>query len=107
MRYDDYSEQVYMNHLTKKDVELKEEVKRIDDPLLKDIIYNVAQIVARYSDVQDENVLGASNRLEDEVAEIADNMPVIDDDGTDDREDALENEVFELKQRIYELENKL
>lgn len=44
MRYADYDEQVFMNHLTQKDADLKDEVKRIDDPLLRDVIYNVAQL---------------------------------------------------------------
>lgn len=48
-------------------------------------MYNMAQIVARYADVEDENVLGASNHLEDELAD----------------------EVFELKKYIKELEARL
>lgn len=105
MRYADYDEQVFMNHLTQKDADLKDEVKRIDDPLLRDVIYNVAQIVARYSDMEDENILRASNRLEDELADIRDNMPVVDD--PTERLDELENDVFELKQHIQKSEEKL
>lgn len=105
MRYADYDEQVFMNLLTQKDADLKDEVKRIDDPLLRDVIYNVAQIVARYSDMEDENILGASNRLEDELADIRDNMPVVDD--PTERLDELENDVFELKQHIQKSEEKL
>lgn len=101
MRYSDYDEQAFLNHLVQNDAELKDEVKRIDDPLLRDVIYNVAQIVARYADVEDENVLGASNRLEDELADLRDNMPVVDD--PTERLDELENDVFELKQRIEEV----
>ena len=98
MRYEDYDEQVFVNHLAQKDEDLKDELKRIDDPLLRDVIYNVAQIVARYADVEDENVLGASNRLEDELADLRDNMPMVDD--PTERLDELENDVFELKQYI-------
>lgn len=105
MRYEDYDEQVFVNHLAQKDEDLKDELKRIDDPLLRDVIYNVAQIVARYADVEDENVLGASNRLEDELADLRDNMPMVDD--PTERLDELENDVFELKQHIQKSEEKL
>lgn len=101
MRYADYSEQAFMNHLTQKDTDLKEQAKRIDDPLLRDVIYNMAQIVARYADVEDENVLGASNHLEDELADLRDNMPVADNN------DELADEVFELKKYIEKLEARL
>lgn len=101
MRYADYSEQAFMNHLTQKDTDLKEQAKRIDDPLLRDVIYNMAQIVARYADVEDENVLGASNHLEDELADLRNNMPVLDNN------DELADEVFELKKYIKELESRL
>lgn len=101
MRYADYSEQAFMNHLTQKDTDLKEQAKRIDDPLLRDVMYNMAQIVARYADVEDENVLGASNHLEDELADLRDNMPVVDNN------DELADEVFELKKYIKELEARL
>lgn len=102
MRYADYSEQAFMNHLTQKDTDLKEQAKRIDDPLLRDVMYNMAQIVARYADVEDENVLGASNYLEDEVADLRDNMPVADD--SNERIDELADEVLELKEYIKEFE---
>ena len=101
MRYADYSEQAFMNHLTQKDTDLKEQAKRIDDPLLRDVMYNMAQIVARYADVEDENVLGASNHLEDELADLRDNMPVADNN------DELADEVFDLKEYIKELEARL
>lgn len=97
MRYADYSEQAFLNHLRTKDAKLMEEAKRIDDPLLRDVMYNMAQIVARYTDVEDENVLGASNHLEDELADLRDNMPVVDNN------DELADEVFELKKYIKEL----
>lgn len=105
MRYADYSEQAYLSHLRTKDAELMEEAKRIDDPLLRDVMYNMAQIVARYADVEDENVLGASNHLEDEVADLRDNMPVADD--SNERIDELADEVLDLKKYIKELEAKL
>lgn len=105
MRYADYSEQAFMNHLTQKDTDLKEQAKRIDDPLLRDVIYNMAQIVARYADVEDENVLGASNHLEDEVADLRENMPVA--DNNDEIINELSDEVFELKKYIEELEARL
>lgn len=101
MRYADYSEQAFINHLTQKDTDLKEQAKRIDDPLLRDVMYNMAQIVARYADVEDENVLGASNHLEDELADLRDNMPVADNN------DEIADEVFELKEYIKELEARL
>lgn len=105
MRYEDYSEQAFMNHLTQKDTDLKEQAKRIDDPLLRDVIYNMAQIVARFADVEDENVLGASNHLEDELADLRDNMPVV--DSNDEIINELSDEVFELKEYIKELESRL
>lgn len=105
MRYADYSEQAFMNHLTQKDAELKEQAKRIDDPLLRDVMYNMAQIVARYADVEDENVLGASNHLEDELADLRENMPVADD--SNERIDELADEVLDLKEYIKELEARL
>lgn len=105
MRYADYSEQAFMNHLTQKDNDLKEQAKRIDDPLLRDVMYNMAQIVARYADVEDENVLGASNHLEDEVADLRDNMPVVND--SNERIDELADEVLDLKEYIKELETRL
>lgn len=105
MRYADYSEQAFMNHLRTKDAKLMEEAKRIDDPLLRDVMYNMAQIVARYADVEDENVLGASNHLEDEVADLRENMPVADD--SNERIDELSDEVLDLKEYIKELEARL
>lgn len=105
MRYADYSEQAFLNHLRTKDAKLMEEAKRIDDPLLRDVMYNMAQIVARYADVEDENVLGASNHLEDEVADLRDNMPVA--DNNDEIINELSDEVFELKKYIEELEARL
>lgn len=105
MRYEDYDEQAFLNHLTQNDEKLKDEVKRIDDPLLRDVIYNVAHIVTRFADLEDENVLGASNHLEDELADLRDNMPVV--DGPTERLDELENDVFELKQHIQKSEEKL
>ncbi|WP_404975533.1 hypothetical protein NBT14_02015 [Weissella paramesenteroides] len=105
MRYTDYSEQAFLNHLRTKDAKLMEEAKRIDDPLLRDVIYNMAQIVARYADVEDENVLGASNHLEDELADLRDNMPVADD--SNERIDELADEVLDLKEYIKELEARL
>lgn len=105
MRYTDYSEQAFMNHLTQKDTDLKEQAKKIDDPLLRDVIYNMAQIVARYADVEDENVLGASNHLEDELADLRDNMPVA--DNNDEIINELSDEVFDLKKYIEELEARL
>lgn len=105
MRYADYSEQAFMNHLTQKDTDLKEQAKRIDDPLLRDVMYNMAQIVARFADVEDENVLGASNHLEDELADLRDNMPVV--DSNDEIINELSDEVFELKEYIKELEARL
>lgn len=105
MRYEDYSEQAFLNHLITKDAELMEEAKRIDDPLLRDVIYNMAQIVARYADVEDENVLGESNHLEDEVADLRDNMPVADD--SNERIDELADEVIDLNEYIKELEARL
>lgn len=105
MRYADYSEQAFMNHLRTKDAKLMEEAKRIDDPLLRDVMYNMAQIVARYADVEDENVLGASNYLEDEVADLRDNMSVADD--SNERIDELSDEVLDLKEYIKELEARL
>ncbi|MFP7481940.1 hypothetical protein [Weissella paramesenteroides] len=94
-----------MNHLRTKDAKLMEEAKRIDDPLLRDVMYNMAQIVARYADVEDENVLGASNHLEDEVANLRDNMPVVND--SNERIDELADEVLDLKEYIKELEARL
>lgn len=88
-----------------KDTDLEEQAKRIDDPLLRDVMYNMAQIVARYADVEDENVLGASNHLEDEVADLRDNMPVADD--SNERIDELADEVLDLKEYIKELEARL
>ena len=105
MRYADYSEQAFLNHLRTKDTDLEEQAKRIDDPLLRDVMYNMAQIVARYADVEDENVLGASNHLEDEVADLRDNMPVADD--SNERIDELADEVLDLKEYIKELEARL
>lgn len=105
MRYADYSEQAFMNHLRTKDAKLMEEAKRIDDPLLRDVMYNMAQIVARFADVEDENVLGASNHLEDELADLRDNMPVV--DNNDEIINELSDEVFELKKYIKELEARL
>lgn len=105
MRYADYSEQAFMNHLRTKDAKLMEEAKRIDDPLIRDVMYNMAQIVARYADVEDENVLGASNHLEDELADLRDNMPVA--DNNDEIINELSDEVFDLKKYIEELEARL
>ncbi|MDF8372115.1 hypothetical protein [Weissella paramesenteroides] len=105
MRYADYSEQAFLNHLRTKDAKLMEEAKRIDDPLLRDVMYNMAQIVARFADVEDENVLGASNHLEDELTDLRDNMPVA--DNNDEIINELSDEVFELKKYIEELEARL
>lgn len=112
MRYADYDEQVFMKHLAQKDAELMAEAKRIDDPLLRDVMYNMAQIVAHFADVEDENVLGASNRLEDEVAGLRENIPIVDD--PEEKLQKLEDEVSRLERqnrnltnRLEKLENKL
>ncbi|KAA8439194.1 hypothetical protein FKV75_02665 [Weissella paramesenteroides] len=64
--------------------DIEEQVDRIKDPVTREVINNMFQTLLR-------NVSNVEAHSED-------------DDDTDERVDALENEVFELKQRIYDLE---
>lgn len=66
------------------------------DPTTSETIKRVAGHVRYYADLEDENVLSDIEYLKSEVADI----PIIDD--PEDRLNALENEVADLKQYIQE-----
>lgn len=70
MKLQDYSGQAFLQHLENKDKALIQRVNELDDLELKNTIYEVAQIVAKFAIEEDENILHAIDFLEDKVDKL-------------------------------------
>lgn len=70
MKLQDYSGQAFLQHLENKDKDLIQRVNELDDFELKNTIYEVAQIIAKFAIEEDENILNSIDFLEDKVAKL-------------------------------------
>lgn len=70
MKLQDYSGQAFLQHLENKDKALIQRVNELDDLELKNTIYEVAQIVAKFAIEEDENILNSIDFLEDKVVKL-------------------------------------
>lgn len=70
MKLQDYSGQAFLQHLENKDKDLIQRVNELDDLELKNTIYEVAQIIAKFAIEEDENILNSIDFLEDKVAKL-------------------------------------
>lgn len=70
MKLQDYSGQAFLQHLENKDKALIQRVNELDDIELKNTIYEVAQIVAKFAIEEDENILNSIDFLEDKVVKL-------------------------------------
>lgn len=70
MKLQDYSGQAFLQHLENKDKALIQRVNELDDLELKNTIYEVAQIIAKFAIEEDENILNSIDFLEDKVAKL-------------------------------------
>lgn len=70
MKLQDYSGQAFLQHLENKDKALIQRVNELDDIELKNTIYEVAQIIAKFAIEEDENILNSIDFLEDKVVKL-------------------------------------
>lgn len=70
MKLQDYSGQAFLQHLENKDKALIQRVNELDDLELKNTIYEVAQIIAKFAIEEDENILNSIDFLEDKVDKL-------------------------------------
>lgn len=70
MKLQDYSGQAFLQHLENKDKALIQRVNELDDLELKNTIYEVAQIIAKFAIEEDENILNSIDFLEDRLNEL-------------------------------------
>lgn len=70
MKLQDYSGQAFLQHLENKDKDLIQRVNELDDLELKNTIYEVAQIIAKFAIEEDENILNSIDFLEDKVVKL-------------------------------------
>ena len=70
MKLQDYSGQAFLQHLENKDKALIQRVNELDDLELKNTIYEVAQIIAKFAIEEDENILNSIDFLEDKVVKL-------------------------------------
>ena len=70
MKLQDYSGQAFLQHLENKDKALIQRVNELDDIELKNTIYEVAQIIAKFAIEEDENILNSIDFLEDRVVKL-------------------------------------
>lgn len=70
MKLQDYSGQAFLQHLEEKDEALIQWVNELDDFEVKNIIYEVAQIVAKFVMDEDENILHSIDFLEDKIDKL-------------------------------------
>lgn len=70
MKLQDYSGQAFLQHLEEKDKALIQRVNELDDFEVKNIIYEVAQIVAKFVMDEDENILHSIDFLEDKIDKL-------------------------------------
>lgn len=70
MKLQDYSGQAFLQHLENKDKALIQRVNELNDLELKNTIYEVAQIIAKFAIEEDENILNSIDFLEDKVAKL-------------------------------------
>lgn len=70
MKLQDYSGQAFLQHLENKDKALIQRVNELDDLELKNTIYEVAQIIAKFAIEEDENILNSIDFLEDRIVKL-------------------------------------
>ncbi|WP_288573417.1 hypothetical protein [uncultured Weissella sp.] len=70
MKLQDYSGQAFLQHLEEKDKALIQRVNELDDLELKNTIYEVAQIIAKFAIEEDENILHSIDFLEDKIDKL-------------------------------------
>lgn len=74
MRYENYSEDAFYQHSTDFTDELKLLVQSIDDATIRKAPYDIAMLLKRYVDSEDENAMGATNHVESKLDELSEDV---------------------------------